>query len=314
MATPFSEIAATSITKAVVDAAAPSLRVVKQVSTAAQSSDSTAPGFVNKSFQAATGASLPNDVGSVTTLRPRLATQDAPFSAVGDAITPSSNEQPQTNDQDAFGYKVRLFAVRNFPNERVIFEVSPTVSEGRTVEYNAVNPIHMPGSIQVYKRTGSRTFSVGAKFISRNVSQASMNMQYLQQLRGWTMPYFGLRSHYDVDTTAADARYDSAKKISDAGSMLGAPPDVLYFYAYSSGAGSGGDRAGAFQTNLKKIPVVITGLNFDYPDDVDYIPTANGDPFPVKMDVRIELAETHSPKGYEEFSLSMFKQGRLVQF
>lgn len=326
MANPFLDKAATAVTKTVVDSATPALRVTQRLSTTAQTIDSTAPNFINKSFQGAGGksggggasgswdeilpvASYSNEGRSVPTLKemiPAYGNEGRSVPTLKSLATPASTSASgSTNDEEQgrFGYKVRLFAVRGFPSERVIFEVSPTVSESRSVEYSPVSPVHMPGSIQVYKRTGSRSFSIGAKFVSRNIAQATQNMQYLQTLRGWTMPYFGLRTHLDATL-----------QNKDTGPMLGAPPDVLYLYAYSDASGANNDRDGAFQTNLKKIPVVITNLSFDYPEDVDYIPTASGDPFPVKMEVKIDLAETHSPKGYEEFSLSLFKQGKLVQF
>lgn len=237
----------------------------------------------------------------------------------------NTDQTALTEDQMQLGYKVRLFAVRNFPSSYVVFEASPTVSESRSVEYAQVAPVHMPGSIQVYKRTGSRTFGVRAKLISRNTAQATKNMEYLQRLRGWTMPYFGVRDYALEEASTAFAKQDEAKGISnstpgvpvsDSGSMLGAPPDVLYFYAYSSSVNAGSDRSGTDgRVNLKKIPVVLTNLSIDYPDDVDYIPVeGTGEPFPVKMEISIELLETHAPADYENFSLSAFKQGNLVQF
>jgi len=220
---------------------------------------------------------------------------------------------------DQFGYKVRLHAVRGYPSREgtVVFDASPTLSESRSVEYAGVTPVHMPGSIQVYKKTNSRTFSLVAKLISRNQEQATTSMRYLQLLRGWTMPYFGLRSQFD-GPTPPNARGGIPPTIdsNDRTSMLGAPPDVLYLFAYSSSMGADADRSGTGgRVNLKKLPVVITSLNITYPEDVDYIPVKDtGEPFPVRMEVSIELAETHSPRGYEDFSLSMFKQGLLAQF
>lgn len=220
---------------------------------------------------------------------------------------------------DQFGYKVRLHAVRGYPSREgtVVFDVSPTLSESRSVEYAGVTPVHMPGSIQVYKKTNSRTFSLTAKLISRNQEQATTNMRYLQLLRGWTMPYFGLRSQFD-GPTPPNARGGIPPTIdnNDRSSMLGAPPDVLYLFAYSSSMGADADRSGSGgRVNLKKLPVVITSLNITYPEDVDYIPVKEtGEPFPVRMEVSVELTETHSPRGYEDFSLSMFKQGLLTQF
>lgn len=228
-------------------------------------------------------------------------------------VSPSISEDTGVN-----GYAVRLIAVRNFPAESVIFRVTPTFSESRAVEYAQVAPVHLPGSIQVYRRTGSRTFSIGAKFVSRNRAQATENMKFLQLLRGWTMPYFGERDYMSAGAAATEQATPNGMTVlsEDANSMLGAPPDVLYLYAYSSTVGDANDRAtGQGLVNLKKIPVVITNLNVTYPDDVDYIPVeGTNEPFPVKMEVTVELIETHAPTGYEKFSLSMFKKGELVQF
>jgi hypothetical protein len=238
-----------------------------------------------------------------------------------DSVATDALRNNTNNDEDLdmgkFGYKVRLFAVRRFPTEHVIFEVSPVLSEARNVEYAAVTPVHMPGSIQIYKRTNARTFSLTAKFISRNRAQATQNMKYLQLLRGWTMPYFGLRSATDDVTRSDGTIVGTETRIDPNSGMLGAPPDVLYLYAYSNSERASIDRSDPVQgyINIKKLPVVITSLSFDYPDDVDYIPViGTGEPFPTKMDVRMELAETHSPKQYENFSLSMFKRGQLVHF
>lgn len=106
----------------------------------------------------------------------------------------------------------------------------------------------------------------------------------------------------------------SESTYSDANSMLGAPPDVLYLFAYSSSTGANAGRSTGL-VNIKKIPVVLTSVSITYPEDVDYIPVnGTNEPFPVRMDVSLELAEAHSPTDYEKFSLSMFKQGNLVQF
>lgn len=257
-------------------------------------------------------------------------------------------------------FKVRLISVASYGQgvggslEQVQFNVTPRFTEARDVEYSPITPVHMPGSIQVYKNTKSRTFSIGAHFISRTPTEASMNMIYLQTLRGWTMPYFGATSTLSTSDKNTRFKARNAQAVADANQgpqqpdpeqelteveqvalrqrrmntgveLLGAPPDVLYLYAYSNkansgSAGYGGDRPNTGGVNINKIPVVITSLSITYPDDVDYIPTySNGalqesEPFPIKMDVDITLTETHSPREYEQFDLLKFKRGVLVNF
>jgi hypothetical protein len=176
------------------------------------------------------------------------------------------------------------------------------------VEYSAVSPIHMPGSVQVYKRTNARSFGLSAPLISRTRQEATANMKILQLLRGWTMPYFGVGS----GTGGYSDPKGDGSQVRTASELLGAPPDVLYFYAYSSPT----SRNGTDQVNLNRIPVVLSSLGISYPDDVDYIPTtfSNKEPMPVKMLVNLTLLETHSPYEFEQFSLQNYKLGQLKHF
>lgn len=238
------------------------------------------------------------------------------------------------------GYKVRLVSVSSYYTapgsdefEQVVFANTPTLTERRSVEYTPVSPIHMPGSIQIYRNTSSREFGVQAKFISRTPDEALTNQQTIQLLRGWCEPYFGSSStltdsqvqyRREQSTDArrqADGTANQRDRIREGIELLGAPPDVLYLYAYSSNS----QRADTTQAqtlsnqrgiNLHKVPVVITALEIVFPEDVDYIPTSDAvpSPFPVRLDVNIQLAETHSPAEYSRFSLSDFKKGRLVNF
>ena len=149
---------------------------------------------------------------------------------------------------DELGYRVRLIAVASFYGaanssemQQVIFKVTPTLTESRRVEYNPVSPVHLPGSIQIYKNTSSREFSLVAPLISRTPAEALENMINLQLLRGWCTPYFGQssslsQSQRDIRSNLKDSPDQIAKlPVVDRGvELLGAPPDVLYLYAYSS--------------------------------------------------------------------------------
>lgn len=280
---------------------------------------------------------------------------------------PGFNTQQSTNpnqasrviDQgelDSNPYRVRLVSAMSGSlgtGATVEFLVTPELSESRTVEYTSLVPLHMPGRIEVYKNTNSRTFSIQAKFVSRNSIEATTNAWQLQLLRSWQMPWFGLQSATGQSTgnatinqgqtntmkgrvenpidptqqqstqakTAAavrEVRRDTlGRRGLDIGNkeLLGAPPEVLYLYAYSpvNTVQSNGERV-QVTTNLNQIPVVITSLNFTYPSDCDYIKTVYNEPFPILMNVTIELKETHSPTEYERFSLLEYRAGNLPNF
>lgn len=94
--------------------------------------------------------------------------------------------------------------------------------------------------------------------------------------------------------------------------LLGAPPDVLYLTAYSDARNSGGtlDKP----TNIYRVPVVLTALTITYPNDVDYIPTMEGQPFPIIMNISVSMMESHSPKEMEKFDLTKYRAGLLPGF
>ena len=166
--------------------------------------------------------------------------------------------------------------------EYVRLNASPRISENRSAQYSEVNLIHHPGSILKYERTSSRSWGVSAKLVSRNQQEASENQAILNIIRGWVMPYYG----------EGTEKNDPDK--------LGAPPPVLMFSGYG-------------EKNISKIPVVLESYNNDWPNDVDYIPTLTGDPFPVVMDVSINLKECYSPAEYSNFNLFAYKSGALSQ-
>ncbi len=246
-------------------------------------------------------------------------------------------------------FKVRLIPISSLTyggdptsirNSQVAFDVTPTFSESRSAEYAQVTPVHMPGAMQVYKHTNSRSFSVGAHLVSRNVSDAIKNMATLQKLRAWLLPYFGertntLSSSQQENRKASQARTNQntgpltqeerdakarERIVSEGVQLRGAPPDILYLYAYSSGTND--LRGQGPRININRVPVVLSSLEITYPDDVDYIPvydpedgpTGNTEPFPRKMDVSLTLLESHSPREFEQFDLLAYKLGNLANF
>lgn len=223
-------------------------------------------------------------------------------------------------------FKVKL----NHPqirSERVVFHVTPDVSESRNVNYSAVEPVHSPGQIFVYRNTSARVFNINARFISRNRQEATRNLVMLNYLRSWTMPRFG-----DSSTLTDDQRRNrNERQFGDTETenpevsrqrlygteLLGAPPQLLHFSAYSTVPTNQTSESKRQMEHIKKIPVVIQQLTIPYPSDVDYIPTTeetNNVPMPTVMALDMVLNETHSPGEYERFNLDSFKRGILPGF
>lgn len=190
------------------------------------------------------------------------------------------------NDEAGDGkkYMVSLTSQQN-SEDSVTFNVMPSIGEQRDANYEELNIAQHPGAILKYQGTGNRSWSLsGIKLISRTKGEASENQRIINILRSWLMPYYG------------DGTYASQMGGKD---MLGAPPDVLNFSAY-------GDKT------IGKISVVMISLNITWPNDVDYISTSTGEPFPVILNVDISLKEAWSPKEYTGFDLYAYKKGDLT--
>ena len=212
----------------------------------------------------------------------------------------------------------------------VVFHASAELSESRTVNYKAIDAIHMPGQFHAYNNTSSRNFSISqVKLFSRTSEEASMNMARVNQLRSWTMSKFGTpdpksqndtqgaqnenllqkefqyyisngRTYAPGSTSGVDTKIAEPSKIK-----LGLPPAVLELSAYSNATNRG---------NIYRVPVIITNLSIPYPTDVDYIPTLHGTPFPIIMTVGIEVTEIHSPNEYSNFNIIDYRRGELLNF
>lgn len=183
---------------------------------------------------------------------------------------------------------------------QVIFEIMPDVVESRTVEYEQVQPPQFPGAFQKYKGTSPTQWTINATLTCRTTAEATNNLRILNLLRGWTMPFFGVKTQRTWKN------------------KLGAPPPVLEFSGWK-------------KQMVGPVPVVITSLNWNFPQDVDYIPASafeldyvNGRrelklnekeyvPFPSVIKFAIQLVESFSTDQFNGFDLAEFRAGRMVE-
>lgn len=228
--------------------------------------------------------------GALTDVQ-RAALFDKP---AGDASAVQVNAALQTNEDD----KSYLVTLTESATSQVVFRILPEITEQRSIEYEAVQPPQFPGAFQKYKGTSSVQWTVNAMFVCRTTAEATENLEFLNRLRGWSMPFFG-------DLMAQDKRFKS---------KVGAPPPVLIFQG--------------LRTNIiGPVPVVITSLSWNWPSDVDYIPAQKltdskggigfdgigfkqaNVPFPAVMSVAIQLIESFSTAEFNGFDLGAYRVG-----
>lgn len=173
-------------------------------------------------------------------------------------------------------------------NEIVFFNVSPVVTESRSVDY-VDQALPGPIGLVIYKLTGNRRYSISGKFVSRTLTEATATFKYINFLRSWLIP------------------------ATDNKKGLGGAPPIL--------------RLNGYQNHFLNIPVVLSELTINFPNEVDYIEVKDIAMVPIIQTVDITLVEAHGTRsiagtgikesgklvsGFKsEFNLAKFKEGTL---
>ena len=185
-------------------------------------------------------------------------------------------EQKKTNKD----YFVTL--TDKLTGNQVVFYNMPEIGEQRSVDYEPISIVQGPGEFHKYKGTKSVQWSINAVLTSRTSKEAARNLEYINRLRAWTMPFFG----------------ENTKK--DYPGKMGAPPPVL-------------ELKGFRQKILGPVPVVLTNINWSYPQDVDWIPVdGENTPFPAVFRISLTLVESYSTQQFNNFSLKNFYNGDMA--
>jgi len=169
------------------------------------------------------------------------------------AVTQSNNSNQGndfSNNSDAFGRRVRL---RPKPaaaldiyggsgllqplraTNGMVWPYQPQITFDQTVEYQAIDLVHVNQEILAYNRTPAMKFTVNGAFSVQNQQEGIYALAAIHFMRTVTKMYFG------------------------SGNNLGTPPPVLLFDAYG-------------QYMFNQLPVVVTQFSFDLPNDIDYVP------------------------------------------
>lgn len=166
--------------------------------------------------------------------------------------------------------------------DQVTFDVMPTISESRQATYDTFTPLHHPGEILKFKSTSARSWTVTAKLTARNSEEASKNLIIVNTIRSWVMPFYGKGTMNAGETSK----------------YLGAPPPILTLQAYG-------------EQMIGPVKCIMEMYDWRWPNDVDYIKTNTGVPFPVVLDLTLTLKESWSPAEYSGFDLIKYRNGRL---
>ncbi len=203
---------------------------------------------------------------------------------------PSNMFSGQSTENMTPQYKVIISAEPDLDmsedGSALILDVMPTITESRSVSYKPFTPLHHPGQILKYESTEARSWSITGKLIARNSEEATRNLDYLNMIRAWAMPFYG-----EGTAQSAFNKY------------LGAPPPILTLSAFGPQV-------------VGPVKCVMESYNWDWPNDCDYIqtlPIGRRKPVavPVIINISIVLKENWSPAEFSGFDISKYRMGML---
>lgn len=125
----------------------------------------------------------------------------------------------------------------------LVWTITPTVSEQRTVQYETQSPVHTNSNFNNYKNTGNTVFTIQGEFYANTATEALYSLACVHFIRSVSLMDFGRQ--------AASANNPNL-------AVVGAPPPVLILSGY-----------GRYTYN--DIPVILKSYNITYPNDVDYV-------------------------------------------
>lgn len=168
----------------------------------------------------------------------------------------------------------------------LIFPYTPTISgAGGSVNYESQEFTHSNYSVNSYQNTQVAPITIIGKFTAQTEVEARYMLAVIHFCKSMTKFHSGVQ----------------------AGDKAGVPPPIFHF-----------NYLGTYQ--YKNIPVIITTYNYDFTDDVDYVPVTFGDNdadttyVPTMITLSLTLSIQPNPATLRnEFNLDTFTTGALLR-
>lgn len=160
----------------------------------------------------------------------------------------------------------------------VVFPYRPTIDISRSVNYDAVTPIHSMQDFKSFRSNSSVALMVSGQYAVQSVEEARYLMAVLHFFKTASLMSFGTGGAVPA----------------------GMPPPVLNFSAYGP-------------TMAQNVPVVLDAVAQSFPNDVDYV-RVDGSSVPTLMTVTCNMSVQLSPNQLRNFNLDAFAQGAMQSY
>lgn len=161
----------------------------------------------------------------------------------------------------------------------VLFPYTPTIQVGHKASYDPMSLVHTNYITPQYQHSQIDSISIQGVFTANYPAEAEYIVAMLHFFRSSTKMFYGQDQ------------------------LAGTPPPVLFLDAYGP-------------WTFDHIPVVITGFDYTFPNDVDYISCnvrTQKQKVPTTLNVSLTMIPTYSRNNISNnFSLDDFTQGKLT--
>lgn len=160
----------------------------------------------------------------------------------------------------------------------VIFPYQPQLTFSTRANYDEINPVHTNYPVMAYQNSQVDEIQIMGDFSAETEADAKYVLAVTTFFKTATKMFFGQ------------------------GANVGNPPIVCYLFAYGSSL-------------FNNIPVVVTGFNTTYPDDVNYIRTNINGSYtwvPIIQNMSINLAPIYNRGSLRQFNLQDYARGTMT--
>lgn len=160
----------------------------------------------------------------------------------------------------------------------VVFPYQPQLTFSTRANYDEINPVHTNYPVMAYQNSQVDEIQITGDFSAETETDAKYVLAVTTFFKTATKMFFGQ------------------------GANVGNPPIVCYLFAYGSSL-------------FNNIPVVVTGFNTTYPDDVNYIRTNINGSYtwvPIIQNMSIQLAPIYNRSSLRQFNLQDYAKGNMT--
>jgi len=160
----------------------------------------------------------------------------------------------------------------------VVFPFTPQITFSTSASYNEIEPTHSNYPFNAYQNSKIEDIQINANFVNQTERDAEYFIAAMTFFKTATKMFYGQ------------------------GANVGNPPIICHLSGYGS-------------QMFDRVPVVVTSVNLDLPNDCDYIRYTSGNDttwVPSDLSLNLSVRPVYNRAQLRQFSLQQYAQGNMI--